>query len=557
MKVDPTGLAAAAQRIDAALAQLPAGEQVHPPLAADPASVGGAARLTTSASALTVLIGEQAAGLVATAEVLTGIAAGFNAIDEANTANLTSLRGSAAPAPFTGFAPPPVHAPDVRPPMPPPVAVMGESISRQVHSGDPSAGDGFISGWSAVADALDDAADVVARAVDNLPELWDSNVATPAVRAHLLTYHQALTGSASRARGLAKQGDLHAGDAIHARQQIPSPDEFDELNRQIRQTWEANRASGGKYAPRLAALYAARTELNTEAVQGFGDYYGSTETTTAEQPGDDAVPATGEGDPAAATDPDKSSRDRAADQLDAAQDVDGQPLNPENAGELAGLVPSLIPTVLGAAGGLAGGVMSTLTKAPEALAQAATQAAGAAMQGMSGALSPSNDSPDLGDSGTDPGARDPSAFDNSGGETTPASGDGPPSMPSVIPSTGPTPTAPTIPAGALPTPVESASPGGTGAMPMGMPMGPMMPMGAGGAGGGQQQKRQRANDVVVPRIPHTESVTGKVSEDRIAVSSTAPGPPGPPDDDPPPPPQGPQPVIKRITMARPKDDDQP
>ena len=81
-------------------------------------------------------------------------------------------------------------------------------------------------------------------------------------------------------------------------------------------------------------------------------------------------------------------------------------------------------------------------------------------------------------------------------------------------------------------------------MPMGMPIGPMMPMGAGSPGGGQHQKRQRANDVVVPRIPHTESVTGKVSEDRIAVSSTASRPPGPPDDDPPPPAQGSQPVIK-------------
>ena len=45
--------------------------------------------------------------------------------------------------------------------------------------------------------------------------------------------------------------------------------------------------------------------------------------------------------------------------------------------------------------------MSALTKAPEALAQAATQAAGAAVQGVSGALGPGNDSPDVGE--TDPG----------------------------------------------------------------------------------------------------------------------------------------------------------
>jgi hypothetical protein len=429
-----------------------------------------------------------------------------------------------------------------------------------VHSGDPSAGEAFISGWTRVADALDDAADAVSRVVDNLPELWDSPRATAAVRSLLQAYHSALTGSASRARTLAKQGDRHAGDAIEARQQIPSPDEFDENNRQIRQTWEANRASGGKYAPRLAGLYATRTELNAKAVQGFGDYYGATEATTAPQPGDDvpAAIAGGAGDPADGSDPSKPPGGPAADQLDAARGLDGQPPSADSAGQLAGLLPSMIPTVLGAAGGLVGGVMSTLTKAPEALAQAATQAAGAAMQGMSGALSPNTDKPNVGDTGqTDPGlSGDPSAFGGGGGETTPAGGGGPPSMPPVVPSTGATPTAPSVPAGGLPAPVQASPSGGAGGMPMGMPMGAMMPPG-GGAGGGGQQRRQRANDVVVPRIPHTESVTGKVSEDRIAVSSTAPGPAGPPDDDPPPPGQGPQPVIKRITMARPRDDEQP
>ena len=49
---------------------------------------------------------------------------------------------------------------------------------------------------------------------------------------------------------------------------------------------------------------------------------------------------------------------------------------------------------------------------------------------------------------------------------------------------------------------------------------------------------------------------GKLSEDRIAVSSTAPPSHDPPDDDPLPPAKGPQPLIRRITMAPPKDDDE-
>ena len=147
MQVDPSGLASAAQRITAALAQLPTGDEVHPPLGADPASQGGAARLTAGGSTLVALIGEQASGLAATAEVLSGIGAGFDGIEGANVANLSSLRGAASLAPFNGFAPPAAHGPDVRPPLPPPAAVMGEAISRATHAGDPAAGETFISGW--------------------------------------------------------------------------------------------------------------------------------------------------------------------------------------------------------------------------------------------------------------------------------------------------------------------------------------------------------------------------------------------------------------------------
>src|SRR6202035_5178105 len=109
MKVDPSGLADAARRITAALAQLPSADPVHPALAGDVASQGAAARLTSGAATLAALIG--------------------------------------------GSAPPPAHAPDVRPPLPPPVPAAGEAISRATHSGDPGGGDAFISGWAAVAAA--------------------------------------------------------------------------------------------------------------------------------------------------------------------------------------------------------------------------------------------------------------------------------------------------------------------------------------------------------------------------------------------------------------------
>jgi hypothetical protein len=70
MNVDPAGLASAAQRISAALAQLPSGDELHPALAQEPVAKGAAARLTTAGLTPAALITAQAAGLAATAEAL-------------------------------------------------------------------------------------------------------------------------------------------------------------------------------------------------------------------------------------------------------------------------------------------------------------------------------------------------------------------------------------------------------------------------------------------------------------------------------------------------------
>ena len=202
-------------------------------------------------------------------------------------------------------------------------------------------------------------------------------------------------------------------------------------------------------------------------MQGFGTFYAHTDTTTAAQlPDENALPVNAPGAGPDGGNPTTPPGDPAAgNQVNAGQGIDPAAVNPESAGELAGLLPTLIPAVLGAAGGLVGGVMSTLTKAPEALAQAATQAAGAAVQGVSGALGPGNDSPDSGE--TDPGLPDdPSALSGGPGETTPASGGPTAPTPPVVPSTGPTPTPPKMPAGGLPAPVEAA-PAAGGMMPMG------------------------------------------------------------------------------------------
>ena len=116
VSVDPSGLVSAAQRITAALSDVTTANPEHPPLAADPASVGAAGRLTTAGTTLASVLVEQAAGLAATAEQLANVAAGFTAKDAANATKISSLNTASEGAAVSGWAPPsPPIPPDARP----------------------------------------------------------------------------------------------------------------------------------------------------------------------------------------------------------------------------------------------------------------------------------------------------------------------------------------------------------------------------------------------------------------------------------------------------------
>ena len=79
---------------------------------------------------------------------------------------------------------------------------------------------------------------------------------------------------------------------------------------------------------------------------------------------------------------------------------------------------------------------------------------------------------------------------------------------------------------------------------MGMPMGGMMPHGQGGDAGADRVPADKK--VVTPPQPHTEPVTGKVS-DRTAAAAEASRTRADSDADDDPPPRGP--VLRRITLA--------
>jgi hypothetical protein len=541
--VDPTGLAVAASRIADVLAELMAGDPAHPPLGADPASTTGAVRLSTAAATLVACIGEQALCLAATAAQLLNVGTTFELQDIYNKSGLEKL-GVPDLVAVTGWAPPsPPMPPDIRPPMVPPPPLPAEAISAAVHSGDPNTGAAFIDAWTELVSTLSGAADTVRSVGDSLPEAWDSPVSTEDVRAHLYQYAAAFDASAERAATLARQADRHAEQNAQARQDIPPPDQYSALRQQIQTVSAANIASGGKYAGQLGQLLAEKAAMDGRTVAGYGSFHTATDATTAAQ-----------GDPASAgAHPGSAPWDpNSLGGKDPRQGGDQQ-MTPEKAGQMASMLPQIMSTMLGAAGGLVGGAVQTFGKVPETLMQAGSQLAGQASQSLGGLMKQGLDK----EAGEKVGRVDPLAgtekpHGGGGGAGTMPAGGAAPMSPSVMPTTGPPPKLPSIPSGALPEPAAPASGTGGMGMPMGMPLGGMAGAGHGGARG--QEPPQRAKKIVQQPQPHTESVTGKVAADRLAVSSTAPEHTDrePPDDDPP---QSPHPVVRRITM--PSRDDEP
>lgn len=554
MKVDAPGLVAAAQRLMSAVEALGGDSGVpHPPLAADPASVGAAQRLTTASATLAAGLTGHVSALVASLEHLTGIAVTFTETDQQNAQALATLNASSSgPAPVAGSAPPPPPIPaDVRAPLPPPAGMMPEALSAAAHTGTPGAGEPFTAAWTTASGAARDASENLRSAVAHLPETLDGPASTPAASKHLLAFADGLDHYADRGQTLVTQATGYASNLAQARQDIPTPAQHTEAQNRVVSLAQANAASGGRYAVPLANAVAEKNQLNERTITGYTGYHENTDTVTAgDDPGGDGNPLDATGaDPATAGDPNTPGQPSPFD----------NPLAPENSGELASMLPQMLPTVLGAAGGLVGGLVGAVTKVPETLLQAGTQAIGAATQGLSGLAQPKMDPLDTGTSGLggDPGAGDLGDMGGAGGggdaPTTPAGG-GEPSL-AVAPTTGAPPTPAITPVGATGTPPPPSA--GMGGTPMGMPMGGMGPMagGPGGAGGGKEEAGQRRK--VAPRdIPHTEDITGRTDTNRLAAAAAGHrerNTSEPPDDDNSPPPDSSKPIVRRLTTRPPKE----
>jgi hypothetical protein len=378
----------------------------------------------------------------------------------------------------------------------------GREIAQLIHGGP---GPGALQTAAALlrthANQLDQAADSIRSARQQNEASWSSNAADSA-QTHLVNLEASYTGQAEQARGLAHQASTQVENFDRARNQIPTPQHFDDLERRLMAANRANSAPGsvGRFSGVVAKYQTDLAEANTQAVNGFGHYSSGAADVQAMQPPPKLATTTGGPGPV----PDRTPP-TPGDGQGQGQDVNtagsGPPGDPAAAllgapaGGASDVMSTLLPAVLGGVAGVAGGLLGALSGAGQKLQQAGSQLAGGLAQGASSAMgamqsgggepatpgNPASGDP-AGDVG-DGGGGDP------GGGTEPASSvDGPlsaaPASAAAAPAAAPAMYSPTAPAANL------AAGGGGAGMPMGGAMMPPPMMGGRGGGGAGQDDRK-------------------------------------------------------------------
>lgn len=465
MKVHASGLAAAAERLRAAAAQLVAGgPSVHPPLAADQTSIAAAARLTAGARQLQSVTNVQAAALISTAGHLATLAVRFTEQEARNAAAVENLASANQPSGSPGAlaAVPPVPA-DSRLPLPLPGGGDAEVVARQLYAGTASAGQGFAQCWHSRSAAAVGARDVIRAVVPSLADLWNSPAGTAAATARLLGHAHTVTTIADRAAELANQAERHAqryGDAVAS---TPAPAAFEAILAQLRQALEADARLAGRFTPLVSSLIAQQGRLRQQALNAQTRYHEETDAMT----------------------------------------------RPEGAGETASQLPGTVPDLLGAIGGLAGGAVAAAAQLPQTLTQTGQQLALSVVQGMSGLANSSAGEIDTATTGFKPQSNgravtgDPQA---GVGATSPSGAVD--SAPVAQSTSSAPPSTIAAPQGVLSAGTAPAA--GLAAVPMGMPLGMLAPPLT-------DTTQQVAADkkIIIPPLPHAESVTGRTSPGRL------------------------------------------
>lgn len=275
LQVDPVVVADAGGEANVAgqiaTAPPPAGIR---PAANDPVSVGVAYAIAAQMNHIDTQSALGSGAAMGAGALLGSNAQTYSRQEHANALGLASTSGSVAAVALDAPAMPtvPASAPAPNVPMAAVPPTSGNAIAKLIHSGSGGASiQTAADRMRAHASDLQISGDQLRASADTVSSGWDSDAGTQAhIRISGLSswFDSHSEAAASTATG----ADRHLENFARARNAIPPPEEFDELENRIAAADRANRAAGGLYAPVVAELQTQYAALNRRAMTGYGDY---------------------------------------------------------------------------------------------------------------------------------------------------------------------------------------------------------------------------------------------------------------------------------------------
>lgn len=244
--------------------------------AQDPVSVGVAQTLAARASAVTQYSAAASTITAIRAGMVAASAAGYQDQEQVNQASLSDGGGAPAAAPpaMPTAAMPALSAPVIAPPSIGAPPTSGRAIAELIHSGTgPQPLFAAAQQLRAHAADLSATASQLRQSANSLGQEWNSDAGHEAASRvnELSTWYDTHAQHASAAAAAINQ---HGDNFGRARAAIPTPAQFDELQRRLEMAITANKSPGslGRFAPVIAQLQAELGKLNAETLAHYAQY---------------------------------------------------------------------------------------------------------------------------------------------------------------------------------------------------------------------------------------------------------------------------------------------
>jgi PPE-repeat protein len=209
------------------------------------------------------------------------------ALGAVGTAHVDPTPLPAMPAPATKDLAPPWTVRPGEPPSSP------RHIAELVHIGPGSAPmRAAASGLRSDAGRLESAADQLAATASQARDSWTSDSADLAT-GRIGDLHTWYLGHAQHVRGLAADLDAHAEQFEQARAAVPTPQQIDRAERELRTAADANMRSNGRLAPAVSQAQANLGRVYQAAVSGYSGYTVATGAVTPRVPAPPPAPPAG------------------------------------------------------------------------------------------------------------------------------------------------------------------------------------------------------------------------------------------------------------------------